>query len=136
MGAKRPYDTGIWLKLVIGDFLKETAPLSTEAIGAYILLATRYWTHGPLKDDDSMLARLTRLSIEQFAEICDDLAQLFEIRDGYWRHEGWDSLRAEAAEHKRKKTDAARKAANQRWERERQKNTEPAPPGLPDDAYN
>ena len=84
MAQKRKYDTGIWMKLMIGDFLKETMPLNTETVGAYILLSLRYWTHGPLKDDPNVLARLTKLSVERFKEIQPDLVEFFEVEGGQW----------------------------------------------------
>lgn len=113
--AKRKYDTGIWMKLMIGDFLKETMPLNTETIGAYILLSLRYWTHGPLKDDPVVLAHLSRLPVDRFQEIQPDLTDLFDVNDGKWHHEGLDHLREEAAEFKKKKSEAGTKGANKRW---------------------
>jgi|TARA_B100001971_G_C18201660_1_gene545008 uncharacterized protein YdaU (DUF1376 family) len=115
MARKRTYDTGIWMKLMIGDFLKETMPLNTETVGAYTLLSLRYWTHGPLKDAPSFLAQITKLPIERFKELQPDLAELFEINDDQWHHEGLDFLREEAAEHKRKKSEAGRKGAYAKW---------------------
>ena len=115
MAQKRKYDTGIWMKLMIGDFLKETMPLNTETVGAYILLSLRYWTHGPLKNDPKFLAQLTKLPEDQFGQIQPDLAELFEVNDDLWLHEGLDFLREEAAEFKRKKSEAGRKGANKRW---------------------
>lgn len=115
MAQKRKYDTGIWMKLMIGDFLKETMPLNTETVGAYILLSLRYWIHGPLKDDSTFLAQLTKLSVERFKEIRPELEELFEVKDGQWHHEGLDFLREEAAEYKKKKSEAGRKGAKVRW---------------------
>jgi uncharacterized protein YdaU (DUF1376 family) len=115
MARKRTYDTGIWMKLMIGDFQKETMPLDTETVGAYILLSLRYWTHGPLKDDPNFLARLTKLPVERFKELQPDLAELFEVKGDQWHHEGLDFLREEAAEYKRKRSEAGRKGADKRW---------------------
>ena len=115
MAKKKPYDTGIWMKLMIGDFLKETMPLNTETVGAYILLSLRYWTHGPLKDDPRVLAQITKLPIESFKTLHLDLAELFEVKGDQWHHEGLDFLREEAAEYKRKKSEAGRKGSDKRW---------------------
>jgi len=115
MARKRTYDTGIWMKLMIGDFLKETMPLNTETVGAYILLSLRYWTHGPLKDDPNVLAQLTKLPVEHFKELQPNIVELFEVKDDQWHHEGLDFLREEAAEYKKKKSEAGRKGADKRW---------------------
>lgn len=37
---KRP-----WMPLYIGDFIADTAHLSAEETGAYILLIMHYWVH-------------------------------------------------------------------------------------------
>jgi uncharacterized protein YdaU (DUF1376 family) len=115
MTRKRKYDTGIWMKLMIGDFLKETMPLDTETVGAYILLSLRYWIHGPLKNDTTFLARITKLSGERFKEVQPELEELFEVKDGQWHHENLDYLRVEAAEYKKKKSEAGIKGSNRRW---------------------
>ena len=119
MAQKRVYDTGIWMKLMIGDFLKETMPLNTETTGAYILLSLRYWTHGPLKDDPNFLAQITKLPVDRFKEVQSDLEELFNVSDGQWQHEGLDFLREEAAEYKRKKSEAGRKGSDKRWNKNR-----------------
>ena len=103
------------MKLMIGDFLKETMPLNTETVGAYILLSLRYWTHGPLKDDPNFLAQLTKLPVERFNDLKPELAELFELKDDRWHHDGLDYLRIEAAEFKKKKHEAGVKGANKRW---------------------
>jgi len=118
MAKKKVYDTGIWMKLMIGDFLKETMPLNTETVGAYILLSLRYWTHGPLRDDDNFLSQLTKLPVDRFKEVKPDLAELFEVIDNKWHHNDLDYLREEAAEFKKKKSEAGRKGANKRWKKD------------------
>ena len=120
--VKRKYDTDIWMKVMIGECLKETMPLNTETVGAYFLLSLRYWTHGPLKDDPQFLAQLTKLSAERFKDISPDLSQIFKIKEGKWTHEGFDFLREEAAEFKKKKTEAGIKGANKRWGKDKDDN--------------
>ena len=129
MAQKREYDTGIWMKLMIGDFLKETMPLNTETVGAYTLLSLRYWTHGPLRNEPSFLAQLSKLPLDRFKEIQADLAELFEVKDDLWHHEGLDYLREEAVEFKKKKSEAGRKGANKRWGKDKppeEDSTDPA----------
>jgi uncharacterized protein YdaU (DUF1376 family) len=115
MTQKRKYDTGIWMKLMIGDFLKETMPLNTKTVGAYILLSLRYWSKGPLRNDTKFLAQLAKLPEDKFKEIQPDLAELFEVNDDLWLHEGLDFLREEAAEYKKRKSEAGTKGAIKRW---------------------
>ena len=130
MTRKRKYDTGIWMKLMSGDFLKETMPLDTETVGAYILLSLRYWIHGPLKNDTTFLARITKLSGERFKEVQPELEELFEVKDGQWHHEGLDYLRVEAAEYKQKKSEAGIKGANIRWNKKEKEEREEVDPSI------
>jgi uncharacterized protein YdaU (DUF1376 family) len=75
-----------WMPLVIGDYLKDTARLSTEQHGAYLLLIMDYWVNGPPPDDDAELSAITGLSPKAWRSHRDKLAKFFRIEDGHWRH--------------------------------------------------
>lgn len=44
-------DVSIWLPLYIGDMLAMTTRLSTEQVGALILLMMDYWKNGAIPND-------------------------------------------------------------------------------------
>ena len=69
---KRP-----WMPLNIGEFLQDTAHLSTTEIGAYMLLIMHYWARGgPCKTVDEF-RRVTRLGVRQWSQSGDVLRSFF-----------------------------------------------------------
>lgn len=85
-----------WMPLYIGDYLQDTTRLSTEQHGAYLLLIMDYWTNGPLPDDDTALAQVTRLQPAAWKKHRPALGRLFRIADGEWRHKRIDEEHAKA----------------------------------------
>ena len=74
-----------WMKLYTSDFIGDTAHLSTEAIGAYMLLLMVSWNlGGKLPDDDEMLARVCHATPQKWTELKAMLSGLFEISNGVW----------------------------------------------------
>lgn len=52
----------IWMPLYVGSYIQDTAHLSTEEHGAYLLLLMQCWSNGGhLPDDDERLRRITRM---------------------------------------------------------------------------
>lgn len=104
-----------WMPLHIVDYLADTGHLTVTEHGAYMLLIMAYWQRGGLPEDERMIARMARMTPDQWAESRDVLADLFE--DG-WRHKRIDAelvkadeiiekrKNAASAMHKRRKTDA------------------------------
>ena len=75
----------VWMPFYWGDYLAETAHLSTEEHGAYLLLIGAYWqAGGPLADDDRRLARITRLSLRRWKVVRETLVEFFTIRAQKW----------------------------------------------------
>jgi uncharacterized protein YdaU (DUF1376 family) len=69
-----------WMPFYIGDYMADTMHLTTEQHGAYLLLLFACWTHdGQLPNNDSELAAITRLPIEQWKEVRKKLAPFFKI---------------------------------------------------------
>lgn len=80
--SSKPY-----MQLYIGDYLGDTAHLTTLEHGAYMLLIMHYWQSGkPLPNSNGRLARVARMSDEEWTSVRDTLAEFF-IDDGTnWVH--------------------------------------------------
>lgn len=84
MTAARP-DT--WMPLYWGDYLRDTGHLSAAEHGAYLLLIGHYWTTGKrLPDNDTMLARVARMTAKEWKAARPIIAPFFKIEDGLWGH--------------------------------------------------
>lgn len=74
--SERPF-----MQLYVSDFLGDTLDLSTEGIGAYMLLLMAMWNAGgTLPDDEAKLARITRMSVKKWRAVAADLL-IFFVRD-------------------------------------------------------
>lgn len=98
-----------YMQLYVADYLADTAHLTTEEHGAYLLLLFSYWQTGkPLRSD--RLASVSRLSNERWADVEQTLREFFHVSKGVWTH-----FRVEAdlekVESKSKKNSSAGKAS-------------------------
>lgn len=98
-----------YMQLYVADYLADTAHLTTEEHGAYLLLLFSYWQTGkPLRSD--RLASVSRLSNERWADVEQTLKEFFHVSKGVWTH-----FRVEAdlekVESKSKKNSSAGKAS-------------------------
>ncbi|MBZ9676410.1 YdaU family protein [Mesorhizobium sp. ES1-1] len=76
--SERPF-----MQLYVSDFIGDTLQLSTEQIGAYMLLLMAMWNAGGrLPDDDARLARVARLSPKKWRVIGGDLMTFFDREGG------------------------------------------------------
>lgn len=76
-----------YMPLYVADYLADAAHLSTLAHGAYLLLLMTYWQRGKaLPDDDRKLAKIARLSDEEWLALRPDVAEFFQAIDGQWWH--------------------------------------------------
>jgi uncharacterized protein YdaU (DUF1376 family) len=80
---KRP-----WMPLYVGDYLGDTGHLTTAQHGAYLLLMMHYWRKGELPDDNSQLAKITKLPLKTWCDYRAVLQQFF--------HDGWKHKRIDA----------------------------------------
>lgn len=80
--SERPF-----MQLYVSDFVGDTLQLSTEQIGAYMLMLMAMWNAGGrLPDDDAKLARVARLSLKRWRAISADLLTFFEREAGEIGH--------------------------------------------------
>lgn len=86
MGAA-PMSERPFMQLYVSDFIGDTLHLSTEQIGAYMLLLMAMWNAGgKLPSDEAKLARVTRMSVKKWKSIADDLLPFFEVSGDEIRH--------------------------------------------------
>lgn len=72
--SERPF-----MQLYVSDFVGDTLHLSTEQIGAYMLLLMAMWNAGgKLPADDQKLSRVVRMSVKKWKSISVDLMDFFE----------------------------------------------------------
>jgi uncharacterized protein YdaU (DUF1376 family) len=100
-----------------GDYLRDTAHLSTAEHGAYMLLLAHYWTTGkPIPSDDERLRRITRMDKREWMQSRSALTAFFTVDGDTLRHKRVDEeiLRAKERTEKRSKAGAA--GAKGRWQ--------------------
>lgn len=101
-----------WMPLYIADYLADTGHLSTVEHGAYMLLIMHYWQHEGLPGDERRLARIARLSEEEWGAVRDTLADLF---DESWRHGRIDHEIEAAKQAHAKRSKAGKAGASARY---------------------
>jgi uncharacterized protein YdaU (DUF1376 family) len=116
---KRP-----WFPFYVGDYVRDTARLNTEAHGAYLLLMMDYWVNGAPPDDDEILANITKLPIKIWIKHRRVLSGYFEVADGKWHHQRIEMEIAKAAEIGSSNSGKARGAAEKRWAKHRERKLE------------
>lgn len=96
-----------WMPLYVADYLADTGHLSTVEHGAYMLLIMHYWQNGGIPDEDPKLARICRLSVKEWLNIKETLADLFSSD---WTHKRIDEEIAKTSETMDKRSTAGRTA--------------------------
>jgi uncharacterized protein YdaU (DUF1376 family) len=70
-----------YMPLYVGDYLGDTQHLSTVEHGAYMLLLMAYWSQGhALPNNNRKLARIARLSDDEWQGVKDTILELFEAK--------------------------------------------------------
>lgn len=107
-----------YMPLFVNDYLADTAHLTAQEHGAYLLLIMNYWQRqGPLPADDKRLSAIARLTLNQWLEIRPTIEEMFQPQsDGNanamrWHHARID-YELQISEAKKTK---ARASANARW---------------------
>lgn len=103
-----------YIQLYVADYLADTAHLTTEQHGAYLLLIMNYWQRGkPLKNSNERLANVTRMSNEAWLQCRTVLQEYFIITDEEWIHKRIEKD-LEAVKIKSEKAREAGKASGER----------------------
>jgi uncharacterized protein YdaU (DUF1376 family) len=93
--------------------------MSTEELGAYLLLMCKAWNERPpasVPDDDAILAKWARLTQAQWAQCRASVLSHFKKRqDGRLYDERLEREFQALRESQRRKSDAGRRAVNARW---------------------
>jgi len=80
--SERPF-----MQLYVSDFVGDTLHLSTEQVGAYLLLLMAMWNAGgSLPNDEAKLARVTRMSVKKWRGVAADLMGFFSVDGDAVRH--------------------------------------------------
>jgi uncharacterized protein YdaU (DUF1376 family) len=104
-----------WMPLYVADYLADTGHLSSAEHGAYLLLIMHYWQNGGLPTDDRRLARICRMTPDEWADAKPTIADFFE---GGWKHRRIDDELKAAQEISHK----AREKAEKRWQKQQNAN--------------
>lgn len=96
-----------WFPIHVADYLADTAHLSAEQHGVYLLLLFHSWRTGALPDDDDQLANIARLPRDRWRAHREALLRFFH-RDC---NGGWRSTRLEHERLRLQETSKRRSAA-------------------------
>ncbi len=108
-----------YMPLYISDYMADAAHLSTVEHGAYLLLIMTYWQKGePFRANDERtlnerLARVVRMSNEEWERIRPTIAEFFQINATEWSHKRIE-IELSKFRDKSDKAKAAGKASAQR----------------------
>lgn len=133
--SERPF-----MQLYVSDFIGDTLHLSTEQIGAYMLLLMAMWNAGgKLPNDDAKLARVARLSVKKWKAISADLMPFFTVDGDAIGHNRLtkELQKSESKSQSRASAGAEGGRAKALKDKDaRVANATPAPQHLPDTIYN
>lgn len=105
--SERPF-----MQLYVSDFVGDTMHLTTEQIGAYLLLLMAMWNaDGTLPNDASKLARVTKVPPENWAAVWSDIAPYFDIEGGKISHGRLSLELAKFARKSAARSDAGKRGA-------------------------
>lgn len=109
-----------WMPIYWGDYLRDTAHLSTAEHGAYLLLIGHYWvTAKPLPDDEEKLRRIARMDRDEWVSSRETISAFFVIADGLWVHQRVEIELAGWSKRKEVHSERASAAAKTRWDKHR-----------------
>lgn len=112
--ARKPDD---WMPLHIGKYLADTAHLTRDQHGAYLLLLMAYWTRGgALPDDDVRLASIAKATLAEWRKMRAVIVEFFVKVDGLLYQVRAEVELANAVRLTEAKSKAGQKGSQKRWQ--------------------
>jgi uncharacterized protein YdaU (DUF1376 family) len=106
-----------WMPLYVGHYLRDTARLTRDQHGAYLLLLFAYWTNGgAIAADDAQLAATARATRSEWRKLKPVIAPYFQERDGLWFNRRAERELTRARSFVEKKSRAGKAGAGMRWQ--------------------
>jgi uncharacterized protein YdaU (DUF1376 family) len=107
-----------WFKMYARDFLaaEDVTLMSLAERGAYITMMCYAWNDGSLPADKPQLARLCRVTDEEFNSVWPALKPCFQKQGKRLVHPGLEHERRKALRRKERLSAAGKKGADKRWQ--------------------
>jgi len=102
-----------WMPIYWSDFKGDTEHLGALETGAYMMLIGHYWNTGGLPNDDTKLARIARMTAEEWALSKSTIAEFFQ--DG-WKHKRIEQELADASAAYERRANAGRRGGQAKAE--------------------
>lgn len=113
------------MQLYVSDYLADTAHLTAQQHGAYMLLLMNYWQRGKALDNSNeRLSHVARLSPEEWAEAKPTLEEFFIVEGNLWTHARVEDDLEKIREKSAKASFAGRRSVVARGMSERSTNAE------------
>lgn len=120
--------TDAWMPLWIGDYMADTAHLSRDEHGGYLLLLFAYWrSGGALPDDDKRLANIAKATPAEWKKLRSVLVEFFIVAGGVWTSKRMERELNDARHRSEKAHNKAKLAAEARWNHEQKDSSSNAP---------
>ena len=109
-----------WFPMYAGDFLnsRKVRKMTAAQVGSYVLLMCEQWEGGPLPNDPAELARIGKTNQKKVMIVVE---MCFKLTSKGWVNRRLTEVLREQTQKKIKASKNAKKAADARWERERQR---------------
>ncbi len=114
--TRKPDD---WMPLHIGEYQADTAHLTRDQHGAYLLLLMAYWRRGgPLPANDTRLAAIAKATAQEWRKMRPVLSEFFVERDGHWHQKRADAELQKAIALTNAKSRGGKAGADKRWHKD------------------
>ena len=112
-------DATIWMPLYIGDIQAKFTRLTSEQVGATLFLMMDFWKNGPIQSQSHILMSVTKLSSAKTKSLMDTLKNLnlFEEVNGFIQSDYFTTLKEQALQNQKMKSERGKAAAEARWKK-------------------